>query len=142
MANLYAQHRHGVLSPSVTFPQNDAVLRDPPRMITMSFRVDVKLLKLALYTDEGEWINIGFVYDHGNTNHSFVLPLPARLPPAKYYVAEWSVVDKGERFLRGEFLFSFGPGAIPPSETIEASYGSTESEDLPETGAYAESVND
>lgn len=137
----HSQHTHGVLSPSVTFPQDDAVLRDAPRMITMSFRVDVRLLKMALYTDGGEWIDIGFIYNHSKVDHNFVMPIPGELPPAEYYVAEWSVVDESQRFLRGEFLFSFGPGAIPPSETIEASYGSTDSENLPSTGAYAEPVN-
>ncbi|MCG8415502.1 MAG: copper resistance protein CopC [Pseudomonadales bacterium] len=133
-----AQHSHGVLSPSVTFPQDDAVLREAPRMITMSFRVDVRLLKLALYTDDGQFIDIGFAYDHANMDHNFVTPIPMELPPAKYYVAEWSVVDERQRFLRGEFLFSFGPGAVPPSETVEASYGSTDKENLPDTGAYAQ----
>ena len=53
-----AQHSHGILTPGVTFPKDDSVLTDPPRMITMSFRVDVRLLKLALYSAEGEWINM------------------------------------------------------------------------------------
>ena len=141
-ADLHAQHSHGVLSPSVTFPQDDSVLRDPPRMITMSFRVDVRLLKLALYTDRGHWIDIGFAYDHENMNHNFVLPVPGQLPPAEYYIAEWSVVDERQRFLRGEFLFSFGPEAVPPSETIAATQGSTEEERLPDTGAYVQIQND
>jgi methionine-rich copper-binding protein CopC len=133
-----AQHTHGVLSPSVTFPQDDAVLKDAPQMLTMSFRVDVRLLKLALYTDEGEWININFTYDPTRVNHNFVLPIPGELPPATYYIARWSVVDERQRFLNGEFTFAFGPGAVPPSETIEASYGSIEEENLPSTGAYVQ----
>ena len=136
-----SQHTHGVLSPSVTFPQDDAVLRDAPRMITMSFRVDVRLLKMALYTDDGQWIDIGFSYDPSKMEHNFVMPIPGELPEAEYYVAEWSVVDEAQRFLRGEFLFAFGPGAIPPSETIEASYGSTDKENLPSTGAYVQPSN-
>ncbi len=117
------------------------MLRDAPRMITMSFRVDVRLLKLALYTDAGQFIDIGFIYDHNKMDHNFVTPIPGELPEADYYVAEWSVVDERQRFLRGEFLFSFGPGAVPPSETIEASYGSTDKENLPDTGAYAQPAN-
>ena len=136
-----AQHSHGVLSPSVTFPQDDAVLRDAPRMITMSFRVDVRLLKLALYTDEGQWINLGFVYDPQRVDHNFVLPIPGELPPAKYYVAEWSVVDERQRFLQGSFNFAFGAGAVPPSETIEASYGDPANENLPDTGAYVQPID-
>ena len=138
---VFAQHTHGVLSPSVTFPQDDAVLRDAPRMITMSFRVDVRLLKMALYTDDGQWIDIGFSYDPSKMEHNFVMPIPGELPQADYYVAEWSVVDESQRFLRGEFLFAFGPGAIPPSETIESSYGTTAKENLPTTGAYAQPDN-
>lgn len=116
-----AQHSHGVLTPSVTFPQDDAVLREQPRMLTISFRVDVQLLKLALYTDEGKWIDLGFQWDPSQSEHNFVFPIPTELPPAKFYVAEWSVVDENRRFLKGAFNFAFGPGAIPPSETIEAS---------------------
>jgi len=129
------QHAHGVLTPGVTFPQDDAVLNDPPRMITMSFRVDVKLLKLALFTDDGQWINLGFQYDPSRLNDSFVLPIPVELPPANYYVAKWSVTDDRSRLLNGEFLFSFGPDAVPPSEFIESQL-SNKVEVLPSTGSY------
>jgi hypothetical protein len=131
----HAQHGHGVLSPSVTFPQDDAVLQEPPRLLTMSYRVDVRLLKLALYTDTGDWIDIGFSYDPQLINHNFVFPLP-ELPPASYYTVQWSVVDERQRFLSGQFNFSAGPGAIPPSETIAASFRSVEEENLPSTGSY------
>ena len=133
-----AQHSHGVLTPSVTFPQDDAVLREAPRMITMSFRVDVRMLKLALYTDQGDWVNIGFIYDHERMDNNYVYPIPGELPEAEYYVARWSVVDERQRFLQGEFYFSFGPGAVPPSETIEAGYSDPSEENLPSTGAYAQ----
>ena len=136
-----AQHSHGVLSPSVTFPQDDAVLTEAPKMITMSFRVDVRLLKLTLYTDTGKSVDIGFGYDPGRVNHNFVLPIPNELPPATYYIARWSVVDERQRFLNGQFYFSFGPGAIPASESIEASYGNPEDENLPATGSYLRGQN-
>ena len=132
---VYAQHGHGALTPGVTFPQDDAVLRDPPQMITMSFRVDVVLLNLALYNANDEWININFQYDPEQKNHSFVYQLPEHLPPSEYYVARWSVTDDTRRLVKGEFKFSFGPGAIPPSEVI-ASRVSTLQEDLPATGSY------
>lgn len=127
-----AQHSHGVLTPSVTFPQDDAVLRDQPRMLTISFRVDVQLLKLALYTDDGTWIDLGFQWDPSKREHNFVFPIPTELPPAKYYTAEWSVVSENQRFLKGAFNFAFGPGAVPPSETIEASITRSE----PVNGRY------
>lgn len=111
------------------------MLRDPPQMITMSFRVDVVLLKLALYTANDEWINIGFQYDPNRMHHSFVYPLPTELPVSEYYIARWSVTDDRKRLVNGEFKFSYGPGAIPPSEVI-ASRVSDLKEVLPETGSY------
>ena len=135
-----AQHSHGILTPGVTFPKDDSVLNQAPRMITMSFRVDVRLLKLALYSAEGEWINIGFVYDPELKNNNFVLPIPSELPDSAYYIAQWSVTDDRRGLVNGEFKFAFGVGAIPPSETIELeSAGKVEL--LPDTGSYrSESV--
>lgn len=133
--NVYAQHGHGALTPGVTFPQDDAVLRDPPQMITMSFRVEVVLLKLALYNANDGWININFQFDPERKSHSFVYQLPDALPPSEYYVARWSVTDDNKRLVNGEFKFSFGPGAIPPSEVI-ASRVSNLQEVLPATGSY------
>ena len=132
----HAQHSHGVLTPGVTFPPDDSVLSDPPRMITMSFRVDVRLLKLALYTSNEEWIDISFIYDPERVGQSFVYPVPFELPPADYYIARWSVTDdQRRRLLNGEFKFAFGNGAIPPSEFIDSLVSELE-EVLPETGAY------
>ena len=130
-----AQHSHGILTPGVTFPQDDAVLIDPPKMVTMSFRVDVRLLKLALYTAEEEWIDIGFKYDPSRKNNSFVLPIPFELPSSDYYIARWSVTDDIRGLVNGEFKFAFGPGAIPPSEKIESRVSDLE-EVLPSTGSY------
>jgi methionine-rich copper-binding protein CopC len=134
-STLSGQHSHGILTPGVTFPQDDSVLTDPPKMVTMSFRVDVRLLKLALYTAEDEWIDIGFTYDPNRMNHNFVLPIPFELPPSDYYVARWSVTDDVRGLVNGEFKFAYGPGAIPPSETIESQI-SDRVEVLPSTGAY------
>lgn len=135
MSNLSAQHSHGVLTPGVTFPKNDSVLNAPPQMITMSFRVDVKLLKLALYSAEDQWIDIGFTYLPNRLSHSFVYPLHGSLPPSKYYTARWSVTDGRGRLLNGEFNFSFGDDAIPPSETISMRVSDLK-EVLPSTGSY------
>ena len=130
-----AQHTHGILTPGVTFPPDDSVLNESPRMITMSFRVDVSLLKLALYTAEEKWINIGFQYTPDNYTHSYVFPIPDELPASEFYIARWSVTDERRRLLNGEFLFAFGDDAIPPSETIESRVSDLE-EVLPSTGSY------
>ncbi|PCJ24750.1 MAG: hypothetical protein COA96_08755 [SAR86 cluster bacterium] len=130
-----AQHSHGILTPGVTFPKDDSVLIDPPQLITMSFRVDVSLLKLALYTAGEKWINIGFQFNPDNITHSFVYPIPGELPASEYYIARWAVADENRRLMNGEFKFSFGPGAIPPSETIDSRVSDLV-ENLPSTGAY------
>lgn len=132
-----AQHSHGILTPGVTFPPDDSVLREPPQMITMSFRVDVVLLKLALYTAEGDWINIGFQFDPNRMDNAFVYQLPEELPPSEFYTARWSVSDNTRRLVNGEFNFSFGPGALPPSEIIASRVSDLE-ENLPDTGSYRE----
>ena len=129
------QHSHGILTPGVTFPQDDSVLIDPPKMITMSFRVDVRLLKLALYTSDEEWIDIAFKYDPNRKNNNFVLPIPVTLPLSEYYIARWSVTDDIRGLVNGEFKFAFGDDAIPPSETIAAKV-SDRVEILPSTGSY------
>lgn len=130
-----AQHSHGVLTPGVTFPTDDSVLDESPQMIMMSFRVDVTLLKLALYTAEGQWINIGFSYDPNRMADSFAYPLGFELPYSEYYIARWSVTDGKRGLLNGEFKFSIGDEAIPPSEII-ASKVSDAVESLPSTGSY------
>ncbi len=131
----FCQHSHGILTPGVTFPQDDSVLIDPPKMITMSFRVDVRLLKLALYTSDETWIDIAFKYDPNRKNNNFVLPIPVELPSSEYYIARWSVTDDIRGLVNGEFKFAFGDDAIPPSETIAAKV-SDRIEILPSTGAY------
>ena len=130
-----AQHSHGVLTPGVTFPTDDSVLDESPQMIMMSFRVDVTLLKLALYTAEGQWINIGFSYDPNRMADSFAYPLGFELPDSEYYTARWSVTDGKRGLLNGEFKFSIGDEAIRPSEII-ASKVSDAVESLPSTGSY------
>lgn len=134
-SNSAAQHSHGILTPGVTYPQDDSILIDAPQMITMSFRVDVQLLKLALYTAEEKWIDIGFQYDPGRLSHSFVYPIAFELPASDYYIARWSVTDDRRRLLNGEFKFAYGAGAIAPSETIALEV-SDRVEVLPSTGAY------
>ena len=104
-------------------------------MITMSFRVDVRLLKLALYTSDEEWIDIAFKYDPNRKNNNFVLPIPVTLPLSEYYIARWSVTDDIRGLVNGEFKFAFGDDAIPPSETIAAKV-SDRVEILPSTGSY------
>lgn len=131
----FAQHSHGVLTPGVTFPTDDSVLAESPQMIMMSFRVDVTLLKLALYTAEGDWINIGFIYDPQRMDDSFAYPLGFDLPASDYYIARWSVTDGQRGLLNGEFRFAVGDEAIPPSEVI-ANQTSDAVEILPSTGSY------
>ena len=64
-----------------------------------------------------------------------MLPIPVKLPASEYYIARWSVTDDIRGLVNGEFRFSFGDDAIPPSETIATQITDRE-ENLPSTGAY------
>ena len=80
-------------------------------------------------------LNIGFAYDPNRMADSFAYPLGFELPDSEYYIARWSVTDGKRGLLNGEFKFSIGDDAIPPSEVI-ASKVSDAVESLPSTGSY------
>ena len=134
-ASAHAQHSHGILTPPGPRRREDAGIIDPPKKRTISCRVDVRLLKLDVYTAEEKWINIGFQYDPSRHGHSFVYLIPFELPASDYYIARWAVTDERRRLINGEFKFAFGAGALPPSEIIAARVSDLE-EVLPATGSY------
>lgn len=136
-----AQHSHGVLSPGTTFPKDDSVLVSAPQSIILSFRVDVRLLKLILLAEDGRWVDIGFRYDPDRVGDSFVYPLQESLPPAKFYTVKWSVLGDNNELMNGEFSFAFGDGAIPPGEYLE-NLDSGLTEILPETGSYHDKADE
>lgn len=132
----YGQHgQHRGMTPRATYPQDDAVLTVSPKTISIDFHMPVRLLKFVLYNAAGKWIDINFPYVPDRIGHGFEMPIPIELPPSSYYLVKWSVVDNGQLLTSSMFRFSFGTGAIPPSETIE-SKRIPKQETLPSTGNY------
>lgn len=96
-----------------TMPADDAVLASAPRRLMLHFAAEVRLVKLALRNDDSEFIDIGFRYRPGS-GHDFSQALP-RLATADYYRVEWAAIDGSGVLNKGEFHFSFGADARPPS---------------------------
>jgi len=115
-----AQHAHEAGPPllGLTSPKDDSVLAKIPPVIVLSFRSDVRLLKLRLLSAGRRNIDIGFVYDPNRVDNNFVWRLPP-LAASSYYIVAWAVVDETNQLVDGEFTFAVGDDAIPPSEFIE-----------------------
>lgn len=111
-----SQQRINRLAPSIiaeSAPLDDAVLITAPSSLGLSFPENVRLVKLALYNENKEWIDINFRYDP-RPDSSFAQPIPA-LQQTSYYTADWAVLAANDLLVRGSFSFSFGAGAEPPS---------------------------
>jgi methionine-rich copper-binding protein CopC len=115
-----AQHAHEAGPPllGLTSPKDDSVLAKVPPVIVLSFRSNVRLLKLRLLSAGRQHIDIGFFYDPERIDNNFVWKLPT-LPGSSYYIVAWAVVDEGNQLVEGEFNFAVGDVAISPSEFIE-----------------------
>jgi len=96
-----------------TRPLDDAVLMTAPGQVALTFPQAVNLVKLVVYTDSREWVDIDFRYNPA-TATGFTWPIP-ELAEASYYSVNWAILDQQERLVKGSFHFSFGPGAEPPS---------------------------
>ena len=98
-------------------PRDDQVLPVAPKQIDLQFPRQVRLVKLALYNEMRDWVDIGFRYNPRPESH-FVWPVPL-LEPAAYYTAHWAILGDNQMLQRGTFSFSFGPGAERPSDIRE-----------------------
>ncbi len=103
----------GIAARPETAPPDDAVLERAPARIGLEFPAAVRLVKLTLRDDRGEWVDIGFRYSPRPARR-FFQAVPA-LADAAHYTAEWAVLSDGERLARGSFSFAFGGGARKPS---------------------------
>jgi methionine-rich copper-binding protein CopC len=129
-----AQHSHGGGMPMAeTYPADDSVLAEAPKMITLGFPEEMRMLKLVVYNADGKWVDIGLPYTPDLINHNFSFPIATQLPAAAYYLAKWSVVGSNDQLVSGQFKFAFGASAIPPSVTTESNRVLRE-EVLPSTG--------
>ncbi len=94
-------------------PSDDEVLSMAPSQLGLNFPQTVRLVKLVLYNEKKEWIDISFRYDP-RPDSSFSWPIPY-LQRASYYTADWAVLAAGDLLVRGSFSFTFGAGAESPS---------------------------
>jgi methionine-rich copper-binding protein CopC len=115
-----AQHAHEMGPPllGLTSPKDDRVLASAPSVIVLSFRSNVRLLKLRLLSAARRNIDIGFSYDPTRIHNNFTWTLPP-LPKSSYYIVAWAVVDETDQLVDGEFRFAVGSDALPPSEFIK-----------------------
>lgn len=119
-APISAQHAHDGRPPllGTTSPKDDSVLETAPATVVLSFRSNVRLLKLRLLSAGRRNIDIGFFYDPSRVKNNFVWSLPS-LTKSSYYVVDWAVVDESNELVVGEFRFAVGADAIAPSEFIK-----------------------
>lgn len=94
-------------------PLDDQVLSLPPSLLGLNFPQNVRLVKLVLYNENREWVDINFRYDP-RPDSSFSWPIPD-LQQTSYYTADWAILAAGDLLVRGSFSFTFGAGAEPPS---------------------------
>jgi methionine-rich copper-binding protein CopC len=115
-----AQHAHEAGPPllGLTSPKDDSVLATVPPVVVLSFRSDVRVLKLRLLTAARRNIEFGFTYDPERVRNNIVWSLPP-LPKSSYYIFTWAVVDETGQLVEGEFRFAVGVDALPPSEFIK-----------------------
>lgn len=101
----------GIIAESI--PPDDAVLIDIPTHLDLHFGRQVRLVKLVLYDDQKDWVDISFRYNPRPADQfSWQIPM---LAPADYYTADWAILGENEQLIRGSFSFTFGNDAEPPS---------------------------
>lgn len=118
----HAAHQVGVSAATAgiitnTSPLDDSVLGVAPSLIGLDFDRQVRLVKLVLYNERRDWVDIGFRYSP-RPSSSFSLSVPALLE-TDYYTADWAILDDGDRLVRGSFSFTWGDGSERPSTIKE-----------------------
>lgn len=103
----------GISLETETVPVDDSVLLEAPEQLQLEFPYDVRLVKLTLRNEMRDWVDIDFRYDP-TIQEKFLWDIP-ELTAATYYTADWAILARNERLIRGSFSFSFGPEAEAPS---------------------------
>ena len=105
--------------PVMSMPADDEVLLVSPQSISLHFDSAVRLVKLVVKDPSKgkDGVDIGFRYSN-EMRAEFVQPLPA-LAAANYYRVEWAAFDARQRLIKGQFFFSFGKDAKPPSHFMD-----------------------
>ena len=117
-AELHAQHTmHGMSemgeAAMTSMPSNDEVLTASPDHLMLQFESAVTLVKLAVKNPEGKMTDINFRFDPKPGMH-FMQMLP-KLEQIDFYRVEWAILNGNGELVKGQFHFSFGPDAKPPS---------------------------
>lgn len=94
---------------------NDEVLRNAPTALELAFDKSVRLVKLALYNSDQDWVDISFRYNPKIAS-TFSWSIPT-LEVAPYYSVEWAILDGQGRLVKGSYSFAFGADAEAPSVT-------------------------
>jgi methionine-rich copper-binding protein CopC len=97
-------------------PDHDEILASVPENLLLRFTDHVALVKLVVKTAEGQVVNIDFRYNP-TPDRVFIWPLPA-LPASDWYSVDWGVIDRTNKLMSGQFLFSAGPDAKKPSDLV------------------------
>ena len=100
-----------------TMPMANEVLAKSPEQIMMNFQEPYTLVKLVMKTPDNEFVDINFRFDPTPGMH-MVHAIPA-LEPDDYYEVEWAVLSREGELIRGNFHFSFGEDARPPSYYLD-----------------------
>lgn len=100
-----------------TMPENNEVLAAAPDSVMLHLQSPMRLVKLVLKDSARDFIDIGFRYQPSTGVH-FMQALPP-LPQADYYTVEWALLDATGALIKGNFFFSFGSDARPPSYYLE-----------------------
>lgn len=99
-----------------TTPIDDSILGSAPGQLALEFDQPVQLVKLVLYTNERDWVDIDFRFTpRANTEFSWPVPELQQVP---YYSVAWAILDDRDRLVKGNFNFSFGPDAEAPSAVM------------------------
>ena len=101
----------------VTMPANNEVLASSPDHLMLQFENEITLVKLTVKNPEGGLVDIGFRFDPKPGMH-FMQMLP-ELEQIDFYTVEWAILDTEGQLVKGNFYFSFGPDARPPSYYLE-----------------------
>lgn len=97
-------------------PDHDEIVPSLPDNLILRFTDHVALVKLVVKTAEEQLVNINFRYNPV-PDRVFIWPLPA-LPASAWYSVDWGVIDRENKLMSGQFLFSAGADAKKPSELI------------------------
>lgn len=97
-------------------PDHDEVLPSVPDSLILRFTDHVALVKLVVKTADEKVVNVDFRFNP-TPDRVFIWPLPV-LPPSPWYSVDWGVIDRANKMMSGQFMFSAGPDAKKPSELI------------------------